>query len=80
MDIRQNEAIKNERITKREPIDLGEYNPLTDLLSGIFGGALSMIFTIGTINVLGLRLLDAMGVIILGAVLLFVYKAIKGGS
>jgi hypothetical protein len=56
------------------------YNPLTDLLSGIFGGALSMIFTIGTINILGLRLLDAMGVIILGTVLLFVYKAIKGGS
>jgi hypothetical protein len=80
VDIRQNEAIKNVRITIREPIDLGEYNPLTDLLSGIFGGALSMIFTIGTINVLGLRLLDAMGVIILGAVLLFVYKAIKGGS
>ena len=80
VDIRQNEAIKNVRITIREPIDLGEYNPLTDLLSGIFGAALSMIFTIGTINVLGLRLLDAMGVIILGAVLLFVYKAIKGGS
>jgi hypothetical protein len=80
VDIRQNEATKNVRITIREPIDLGEYNPLTDLLSGIFGGALSMIFTIGTINVLGLRLLDAMGVIILGAVLLFVYKAIKGGS
>jgi hypothetical protein len=80
IDIRQNESTKNIRITIREPVDLGEYNPLTDLLSGIFGAALSMIFTIGTINVLGLRLLDAMGVIILGAVLLFVYKAIKGGS
>jgi hypothetical protein len=79
-DTSQNQATRNILVRIREEVILGNYNPLTDLLSGIFGGALSMIFTIGTINVLGLRLLDAMGVIILGAVLLFVYKAIKGGS
>jgi hypothetical protein len=79
-DTSQNQATRNILIRVKEEVILGNYNPLTDLLSGIFGGALSMIFTIGTINVLGLRLLDAMGVIILGAVLLFVYKAIKGGS
>jgi hypothetical protein len=79
-DTSQNQATRNILVRIREEVVLGNYNPLTDLLSGIFGGALSMIFTIGTINVLGLRLLDAMGVIILGAVLLFVYKAIKGGS
>jgi hypothetical protein len=79
-DTSQNQSTRNILIRIREEVILGNYNPLTDLLSGIFGGALSMIFTIGTINVLGLRLLDAMGVIILGAVLLFVYKAIKGGS
>jgi hypothetical protein len=79
-DTSQNQATRNITIKIKDEIILGNYNPLTDLLSGIFGGALSMIFTIGTINVLGLRLLDAMGVIILGAVLLFVYKAIKGGS
>jgi hypothetical protein len=79
-DSSQNQVTQNVLIRIQQEIILGNYNPLTDLLSGIFGGALSMIFTIGTINVLGLRLLDAMGVIILGAVLLFVYKAIKGGS
>jgi hypothetical protein len=79
-DTSQNQATKNILVRIKDEIILGNYNPLTDLLSGIFGGALSMIFTIGTINVLGLRLLDAMGVIILGAVLLFIYKAIKGGS
>jgi hypothetical protein len=79
-DTSQNQATRNILIRVKEEVILGNYNPLTDLLSGIFGAALSMIFTIGTINVLGLRLLDAMGVIILGAVLLFVYKAIKGGS
>ena len=79
-DTSQNQSTRNILVKIREEVILGNYNPLTDLLSGIFGGALSMIFTIGTINVLGLRLLDAMGVIILGAVLLFVYKAIKGGS
>jgi hypothetical protein len=79
-DTSNNVSNRNIVIRIRDSITLGNYNPLTDLLSGIFGGLLSMIFTIGTINVLGLRLLDAMGVIILGAVLLFVYKAIKGGS
>jgi hypothetical protein len=79
-DTSQNQSTRNMLLRIKEEVILGNYNPLTDLLSGIFGGALSMIFTIGTINVLGLRLLDAMGVIILGAVLLFVYKAIKGGS
>ena len=79
-DTSNNVTNRNVVIRIRDTVVLGNYNPLTDLLSGIFGGALSMIFTIGTINVLGLRLLDAMGVIILGAVLLFVYKAIKGGS
>jgi hypothetical protein len=79
-DTSQNQATRNILVRIKDEVILGNYNPLTDLLSGIFGGALSMIFTIGTINVLGLRLLDAMGVIILGAVLLFVYKAIKGGS
>jgi hypothetical protein len=79
-DTSNNVSNKNIVVRIRADVVLGNYNPLTDLLSGIFGGALSMIFTIGTINVLGLRLLDAMGVIILGAVLLFVYKAIKGGS
>jgi hypothetical protein len=79
-DTSQNQATRNILIRIKDEVILGNYNPLTDLLSGIFGGALSMIFTIGTIEVLGLRLLDAMGVIILGAVLLFVYKAIKGGS
>jgi hypothetical protein len=79
-DTSENQAIRNILVRIKDEVILGNYNPLTDLLSGIFGGALSMIFTIGTINVLGLRLLDAMGVIILGAVLLFVYKAIKGGS
>jgi hypothetical protein len=79
-DTSQNQSTRNILVKIREEVILGNYNPLTDLLSGIFGGALSMIFTIGTINILGLRLLDAMGVIILGAVLLFVYKAIKGGS
>jgi hypothetical protein len=79
-DTSQNQTTRNILIRIKDEVILGNYNPLTDLLSGIFGGALSMIFTIGTINVLGLRLLDAMGVIILGAVLLFVYKAIKGGS
>jgi hypothetical protein len=80
IDTSNNVSNKNVVIRIRDTVVLGNYNPLTDLLSGIFGGALSMIFTIGTINVLGLRLLDAMGVIILGTVLLFVYKAIKGGS
>jgi hypothetical protein len=80
VDIRQNEATKNVRITIREPIVLGEYNPLTDLLSGIFGAFLSMIFTIGTINVLGFRILDAIGIIVLGTVIWFIYKALKGGS
>jgi hypothetical protein len=79
-DTSNNTTILNIVVRIRADVVLGNYNPLTDLLSGIFGAALSMIFTIGTINVLGLRLLDAMGVIILGAVLLFVYKAIKGGS
>jgi hypothetical protein len=79
-DTSNNVTNRNVVVRIRDSVVLGNYNPLTDLLSGIFGGALSMIFTIGTINVLGLRLLDAMGVIILGAVLLFVYKAIKGGS
>jgi hypothetical protein len=79
-DTSNNVTNRNIVVRIRDEVVLGNYNPLTDLLSGIFGGALSMIFTIGTINVLGLRLLDAMGVIILGAVLLFVYKAIKGGS
>jgi hypothetical protein len=79
-DTSNNVTNRNVVIRIRDTVVLGNYNPLTDLLSGIFGGLLSMIFTIGTINVLGLRLLDAMGVIILGAVLLFVYKAIKGGS
>jgi hypothetical protein len=79
-DTSNNTTTLNIVVRIRADVVLGNYNPLTDLLSGIFGGALSMIFTIGTINVLGLRLLDAMGVIILGAVLLFVYKAIKGGS
>jgi hypothetical protein len=79
-DTSQNQTTRNILIKIRESITLGNYNPLTDLLSGIFGAALSMVFTIGTVNVLGLRLLDAMGVIILGAVLLFIYKAIKGGS
>jgi hypothetical protein len=80
VDIRQNEATKNVRITIREPIVLGQYNPLTDLLSGIFGAFLSMIFTIGTINVLGFRILDAIGIIVLGTVIWFIYKALKGGS
>jgi hypothetical protein len=79
-DTSNNTSTLNIVVRIRSEVVLGNYNPLTDLLSGIFGGLLSMIFTIGTINVLGLRLLDAMGVIILGAVLLFVYKAIKGGS
>jgi hypothetical protein len=79
-DTSNNTTTKDIVVRIRADVVLGNYNPLTDLLSGIFGGLLSMIFTIGTINVLGLRLLDAMGVIILGAVLLFVYKAIKGGS
>jgi len=79
-DTSQNQTTRNILIKIRESISLGNYNPLTVLLSGIFGAALSMVFTIGTVNVLGLRLLDAMGVIILGAVLLFIYKAIKGGS
>jgi hypothetical protein len=79
-DTSNNVTNRNVVVRIRDEVILGNYNPLTDLLSGIFGGALSMIFTIGTINILGLRLLDAMGVIILGAVLMFVYKAIKGGS
>jgi hypothetical protein len=79
-DTSNNVTNKNIVVRIRDTVVLGNYNPLTDLLSGIFGGALSMIFTIGTINILGLRLLDAMGVIILGTVLLFIYKAIKGGS
>jgi hypothetical protein len=79
-DTSNNTTTLNIVVRIRADVVLGNYNPLTDLLSGIFGGLLSMIFTIGTINILGLRLLDAMGVIILGAVLLFVYKAIKGGS
>jgi hypothetical protein len=80
VDIRQNEATKNVRITIREPLELGEYNPLTDLLSGLFGALLSMIFTMGTINILGFRVLDAMGIIILGFVIWFTYKAIRGGN
>ena len=79
-DTSQNQSTRNILVRIKDEVILGNYNPLTDLLSGIFGAALSMVFTIGTVNVLGLRLLDAMGVIILGAVLLFVYKAIKGGS
>ena len=80
VDLRQNEATKNVRITIREPVELGEYNPLTDLLSGLFGALLSMIFTMGTINILGFRVLDAMGIIILGFVIWFTYKAIRGGN
>jgi hypothetical protein len=79
-DTSQNQSTRNILVRIKDEVILGNYNPLTDLLSGIFGAALSMVFTIGTVNVLGLRLLDAMGVIILGAVLLFIYKAIKGGS
>jgi hypothetical protein len=80
VDLRQNESTKNVRITIREPVELGEYNPLTDLLSGLFGALLSMIFTMGTINILGFRVLDAMGIIILGFVIWFTYKAIRGGN
>jgi hypothetical protein len=58
-------------------MSLDGYNPITDLLSGIFGGVLSLIFTIGTINLLGFRLLDAMAIIILGGVIYLVYKAIR---
>ena len=80
IDTSNNETIKYVTIRIRDEQTLGNYNPLTDLFNGIFGGLLSMIFTIGTISMLGIRLLDAMGVIILGAVIFFVYKAIKGGS
>jgi hypothetical protein len=74
-----NEVLKNVRVHIRSNAEIdSSYNPLTDLLSGIFGATLSMIFTIGTINILGFRLLDAMGIIILGAVIWFVYKAIRG--
>jgi hypothetical protein len=74
--------VSNRQLTIKvyDPINLADYNPLTDLFSGIFGGLLSMIFTIGTINLLGFRLLDAMALIILGSVIWLVYKAIKGGS
>jgi hypothetical protein len=74
-----NQVLKNVRVHIRSNAEIdSSYNPLTDLLSGIFGATLSMIFTIGTINILGFRLLDAMGIIILGAVIWFVYKAIRG--
>lgn len=80
IDLRNNESEKFVRVTVRDNSVSQDYNPLTDLLSGLFGGMLSFIFTIGTINLLGFRLLDAMALIILGAIILFVYKAIKGGS
>jgi hypothetical protein len=74
-----NQVLKNVRVHIRSNAEIdSSYNPLTDLLSGIFGATLSMVFTIGTINILGFRLLDAMGIIILGAVIWFVYKAIRG--
>jgi hypothetical protein len=79
-DNEDNVSTRQLTIKVYDPINLADYNPLTDLFSGIFGGLLSMIFTIGTINLLGFRLLDAMALIILGSVIWLVYKAIKGGS
>jgi hypothetical protein len=74
-----NQVIKNVRVHIRSNAEVdSSYSPLTDLLSGIFGATLSLIFTVGTINILGFRLLDAMGIIILGFIIFYVYKAIRG--
>ena len=79
-DTSNNTSTKDIVVRIRQDVALGNYNPLTDLLSGIFGALLSMIFTIGTINVLGFRLLDGMGIIILGFVIFMIYKVIRGGK
>jgi hypothetical protein len=79
-DINNNTTQRNSTVRIREEIILGNYNPLSDLLSGIFGAGLSMIFTLGTINVLGFRVLDGMGIIILGFVIFMIYKALRGGN
>jgi hypothetical protein len=76
-DTSNNTATRNIVVRIRSQLSLDGYNPITDLLSGIFGGVLSLIFTIGTINLLGFRLLDAMAIIILGGVIYLVYKAIR---
>jgi hypothetical protein len=76
-DTSNNTSTRNVLVRIRSEMSLDGYNPITDLLSGIFGGVLSMIFTIGTINLLGFRLLDAMAIIILGGVIYLVYKAIR---
>jgi hypothetical protein len=74
-----NQVLKNVRVHIRSNAEVdSSYSPLTDLLSGIFGATLSLIFTVGTINILGFRLLDAMGIIILGFIIFYVYKAIRG--
>jgi hypothetical protein len=76
-DAANNTTTRNIVVRIRSEMSLDGYNPITDLLSGIFGGVLSLIFTIGTINLLGFRLLDAMAIIILGGVIYLVYKAIR---
>ena len=76
-DTSNNTSTRNVLVRIRSEMSLDGYNPITDLLSGIFGGVLSLIFTIGTINLLGFRLLDAMAIIILGGVIYLVYKAIR---
>jgi hypothetical protein len=76
-DTSNNTSIRNVLVRIRSEMSLDGYNPITDLLSGIFGGVLSLIFTIGTINLLGFRLLDAMAIIILGGVIYLVYKVIR---
>jgi hypothetical protein len=76
-DTSNNTSTRNIVVRIRSQLSLDGYNPITDLLSGIFGGVLSLIFTIGTINLLGFRLLDAMAIIILGGVIYLVYKAIR---
>jgi hypothetical protein len=79
-DTSNNTSILNIVVRIRADVILGNYNPLTDLISGIFGAGLSMIFTLGTINVLGFRVLDGMGIIILGFVIFMIYKVIRGGN
>jgi hypothetical protein len=79
-DAANNTSTLNIVVRIRPQVVLGNYNPLSDLLSGIFGAGLSMIFTLGTINVLGFRVLDGMGIIILGFVIFMVYKALRGGN
>ncbi len=56
----------------------GGYNILTDVISGVFGNGMVMIFMIGQINFFGVQLIEIFAMLFLGATAIFVYKMWKG--